>query len=56
MNKPFILFVLLFLQSSRSVLHYAARCENPEKRALIDDECTKQGADKLAKDSVNIIE
>ena len=35
---------------------FYTRCENSEKRALIDDECTNQGADKLAKDSVNMIQ
>ena len=37
----------------RTVLHYSARCENADTRSLINDEATAQGADELAKDSVN---
>ena len=37
----------------RTVLHYSARCENADTRSLINEEATAQGADELAKDSVN---
>ena len=43
-----------FIQSTRSVLHYSARCENVESRSAIDEECTTHGADKFAKDSVSL--
>ena len=36
----------------RSVLHHSSRCENEEARKAIDEECTAQGADKFARDSV----